>query len=357
MSVTVNGTNGLVFSDGTIQGTAGAMAFRNRIINGDMRIDQRNNGAAVTISGAVANHLTVDRWGTLLSADSKFSLQRSSVAPTGFINSLLATSLAATSLAASDRFVVRQMIEGYNVADLDFGTANAKAFTVSFWVRSSLTGTFGGAANNSAADRSYPFNYTISAANTWEYKTLTIPGDTSGTWLKESNIGLRLVFSLGCGSTFSGTAGAWATGQLLQPTGSTSVVSVNGATWQVTGVQLEKAEAATSFEYRPIGTELALCQRYYETSEGAVIAGSVGNSSLDRLFPFSGNAFYVTKRAIPTVIINGNTAVGYSSAIARTVGSVSGTTTKRICGFIQLTAVTSNANEPHVYSWTASAEL
>ena len=238
--------------------------MRNRIINGAMVIDQRNAGASVTPTTGV---FTLDRWlAGAYSASSKFSVQQNASAvtpPAGFKNYLGVTSLSAYSVAAGDFLTLQQSIEGYNSADLDWGTANAKTVTLSFWVRSSLTGTFGGALANSASDRSYPFSYTISVANTWEYKTVTIAGDTSGTWVGATNdIGINLRIGLGVGSTYTGTAGAWAGSNIFSVTGATSVVGTNGATFYITGVQLERGSTATSFDYRTYGTELALCQRY-----------------------------------------------------------------------------------------------
>jgi hypothetical protein len=234
--------------------------FKNRIINGAMVIDQRNAGASVT---PITAAYTLDRWQFLISQSSKFTTQQSSTAPTGFINSILVTSSSAYSVLTGDYFTVRQAIEGLNVADFAWGTANAVTVTLSFWVRSSLTGTFGGAINNNAGDRSYPFTYTINSANTFEQKTVTIAGDTSGTWLTTNSRGMMISFGFGVGTTFSGTAGAWAAANYVSATGATSVVGTNGATFYITGVQLEKGSTATSFDYRPYGTELALCQRYY----------------------------------------------------------------------------------------------
>ena len=247
------------------------MAGRNRIINGDMRIDQRNAGASVTITDAVNITYTLDRWNVYGSVASKFSVQQNAgsvTPPVGFTNYLGATSLSAYSVGSSETYVIQQYIEGFNVADLGWGTANAKTVTISFWVRSSLTGTFGGALRNSAFNRSYPFSYTISSADTWEYKTVTVAGDTSGTWLTNNGIGIRLVFSLGTGSTLSGTSGAWAGSSLLSATGATSVIGTSGATFYITGVQLEEGSVATPFEYRQYGQELALCQRYYQAYYG-----------------------------------------------------------------------------------------
>jgi hypothetical protein len=238
--------------------------MRNRIINGAMVIDQRNAGASVTIPASITTY-TVDRWGGFGSQASKFSVQQNAgsvTPPTGFINYLGATSLSSYTVGASELFILIQNIEGLNATDLGWGTANAKTVTLSFWVRSSLTGTFGGYFSNSAQNRSYPFSYTISAANTWEQKSVTIAGDTTGTWLRTNGIGIQVGFNLGSGSTFSGTANTWAGSFYSAPTGATSVVGTNGATFYITGVQLEVGTQATSFEYRQYGTELALCQRY-----------------------------------------------------------------------------------------------
>ena len=265
MTVSINGTSGLTFNDASTQNTAATgFGFKNRIINGAMVIDQRNAGASVGTAGAAGGY-SVDRWQNIYTQVSKFTVQQDAGAvtpPTGFIDYLGVTSSSAYSVLTGDTFVIQQPVEGFNTSDLGFGTANASSVTLSFWVRSSLTGTFGGALANSAGTRSYPFSYTISAANTWEQKTVTIAGDTTGTWLTNNGIGILVRFGLGSGSTFSGTAGAWAAGNIVQPTGSVSVVGTNGATFYITGVQLEKGSTATSFDYRPYGTELQLAQRY-----------------------------------------------------------------------------------------------
>ena len=234
--------------------------FRNRIINGAMVIDQRNAGAAVTSNGA----FPVDRFTVSNGTDGAFSAQQDSSVPAGFTKSTKITiTTADTSLAATQNLSFLQRIEGYNIADLNWGSANAKTVTLSFWVRSSLTGTFGGALRNNDTNRSYPYTYSISVADTWEYKTVTITGDTSGTWATDNNTGINLIFGLGAGVDRSGTAGAWNSNTNSSATGAVSVVGTNGATWYVTGVQLEVGSTATSFDYRPYGTELALCQRYY----------------------------------------------------------------------------------------------
>ena len=239
--------------------------FKNRIINGDMRIDQRNAGASVTVGATTV--YTLDRWAAIGSQASKFTVQQNAASvtpPVGFINYLGATSSSAYTVLTGDYFLLKQVVEGLNIADLAWGTANAATVTLSFWVRSSLTGTFGGSLGNSASNRSYPFSYTISAANTWEQKTITITGDQSGTWLTTNGIGINIYLGLGVGATFSGTAGAWAGSNFLSATGATSVVGTNGATFYVTGVQLEKGSTATNFDVRDYGRELMMCQRYYQ---------------------------------------------------------------------------------------------
>jgi len=237
--------------------------FKNRIINGGMVIDQRNAGASVTFDNGV---YPVDRFRSNASQTGKATAQQNAgsvTPPSGFSNYLGITSSSAYSVSSSDYFTIQHNIEGLNVSDLGWGAAGAQTVTLSFWVRSSLTGTFGGALSNSAFNRSYPFSFTISAANTWEQKSVTIAGDTSGTWLTTNGVGIRLFFGLGVGSTVSTTAGAWAAGNYYAPTGATSVVGTNGATFYITGVQLERGSTATSFDFRDYGRELILCQRYY----------------------------------------------------------------------------------------------
>jgi hypothetical protein len=258
-------------SDGV--SSSGLYGFKNRIINGAMVIDQRNAGASVT---PINNQYTLDRYYSVLSQASKYTVQQSTTAPASFINSLKVTSSSAYSIGAGDYFAIYQAIEGLNVADLAWGTASAKPVTLSFQVYSSLTGTFGGVITNSATDRSYPYTYTISSANTWTSISVTIAGDTSGTWLTTNGVGLRVSFGLGVGSTYSGTAGAWAGALYISATGATSVVGTNAATWYVTGVQLEKGSTATSFDYRPYGTELVLCQRYFYLSNPSNTAKNGG---------------------------------------------------------------------------------
>jgi len=320
MPITLDGTNGITtpMYNGSITANAvtPSVNMKSRIINGAMVIDQRNAGASVTIT--TDGTYTLDRWQALLTQSSKYSVQQNAgsvTPPTGFTNYLGVTSLSAYSVLAADYFTLQQNIEGFNIADLDFGKATAKAITLSFWVRSSLTGTFGGTVANSAQSRCYPFTYTINAANTFEYKTITIAGDTSGTWLTTNGIGFRLNFGLGVGSTYSGTAGAWSSSVLLSATGATSVVGTNGATFYITGVQLEVGSTATSFDYRPYGTELALCQRYYElitdaTSQNAIFYDGYTNGANLASLTLT---YKATKRAAPTAAVVGSFSTSNTS--------------------------------------------
>jgi len=249
--------------------------MRNRIINGDMRIDQRFAGAATTNA---INDFVVDRWVVGQTTTGKLIAQQNSnslTPPPGFTTYLGVTSQSAYSIGSSDIFRIYQTLEGYNIADFGWGTANAITATLSFWVRSSLTGLFGGAFNNAAGR--YPFSYTINSANTWEYKTITIVGSTTlGAASITNGSGISIQFSLGTGTTYSGTAGVWSATNYLSATGTTSVVGTSGATFYITGVQLERGSTASSFEYRSFGNELALCQRYFQKSyDQATALGTV----------------------------------------------------------------------------------
>ena len=293
--------------------------FKNRIINGAMVIDQRNNGASVNVTN---NLYTLDRWVFDSSQTGKLTCQQNAASvtpPAGFANYLGITSSTSYSVLTSDTFTLKQNIEGFNTADLGFGAAGASTVTLSFWVRSSLTGTFGASLVNSAFNRSYPFSYTISSANTWEYKTITVAGDTSGTWVGATNgIGLRVYFNLGAGSTYVGTANTWNAGGYVSPSGATSVVGTSGATFYITGVQLEKGSTATSFDVRSYGTEFQLCQRYFE------ILGSTSNSLLFQTYAVVGGTgterssvyYKVLKRTTPTATVVGTWVYSNGSGLA-----------------------------------------
>jgi hypothetical protein len=251
--------------------------MRNRIINGDMRIDQRNAGAAVTVNNSAAFYAT-DRWfGFGMTTAGVFTLNRSTSSPTGFTNSLAATCTTAdASIAAGDRYIINQPIEGFNAADLGFGAAGAQTVTLSFWVQSSLTGTYCAALINAAGNRSYVAEYSIAVANTWEYKTIYIPGDTTGTWLSDNNIGVGVRFTLATGTTYQTTANAWAAGNFNATSNQVNWMSSSSSrTFRITGVQLEPGTVATPFERRSYGQELALAQRYFQKTFG--LAGDYVN--------------------------------------------------------------------------------
>jgi hypothetical protein len=314
MSLIIDGTTGVTFNDSSLQGAAASpYVLKNRIINGDMRIDQRNAGASIT---PTSGQYSIDRWKCYLSQSSKYTIQQNAgsvTPPAGFTNYLGVTSSSAYSVLTGDYFFIAQFVEGLNFADLGFGTANAQAVTISFWVRSSLTGTFGGSIVNGGSNRSYPFTYTISAANTWEQKTVTIAGDTSGTWLTTNGIGCQVIFSLGAGATYSGTAGAWAGANYTSATGATSVVGTNGATFYITGVQLEIGASATPFERRLYNQELANCQRYYYRAVSGASFGRFGSSYNSATNTALGIIqFPVTMRGIPAALEQSGTAGDYA---------------------------------------------
>jgi hypothetical protein len=340
--------------------------MRNRIINGAMVIDQRNAGASV----ANIQGYSVDRWASFSIANS-FSAQRSTVAPVGFTNSLLFTTTTSATPSASDYRFVGQFIEGFNVADLGWGTSDAKTVTVSFWVRSSLTGTFSAALKNGAETRSYPFSFTINAANTFEYKTVTVAGDTTGTWLTDNGIGLRLHFNLGSGSSRLGTAGAWAGSSLDGTTGSVALVETNGATFYITGVQLEVGTQATSFEYRQYQQELALCQRYYQTSyvSGTAVNSATGPTEgasficINTSDSTNGGMLPVTMRGTPTFAMYSTVGGAGSPSVRDNVTGASVTGITLIGGIttslprLSKLGGLSTLGTPYSAHYTASAEL
>jgi hypothetical protein len=293
--------------------------MRNRIINGDMRIDARNAGAAVTVN--TAGIFSVDRWANIARATGGgvYSAQQVSDSPTGFNNSLkLTVTTADTSLGTSDYYFSWQKIEGYNTADLMFGTANAKTVTLSFWVKSSITGQFSAFLINSAESYSQPFAYTISAADTWEFKTITFTGATAGTWIGSTNgTGLIVGFGLANGTSLQGTSGSWGATYYYGSTGDVNWMATIGNTFQYTGVQLEAGSVATPFERRPYGTELQLAQRYFEMSYdiGTALGTATSTGAVYRTLdtgPLSFASpgailFKVTKRSAPTVVLYGTT--------------------------------------------------
>ena len=317
----VNG--GIQFTDSIGTSNITPYALRNRIINGDFVVSQYNSSSSVT---PTANgQYVIDRWNIALSVASKLSVQQNAggiAPPVGYNSYAGITSLSNYAVAAGDFFCLVQPIEGFNVRDLGFGLASALPVVLSFWVRSSLTGTFGGSITNSGSTRSYPFIYSIASANTWTFISVPIPGDITGTWLTSNALGLRVAFGLGVGTTFSGASGVWAGANYLSSTGAVSVVGTNGATFYITGAQLEKGIYATPFEWRNYSDTLAECQRYYlsTTFGGTGFASSATNIRAAVSFP-------VTMRAAATSVANPAIAtfsVGGASFSQSAAGSVSG---------------------------------
>jgi hypothetical protein len=332
--------------------------FRNRVINGDMRIDQRNAGANVAIANNASSYIT-DRFRADAPADQSMTFQQqTSVVPTGFTNALKVTAGTATT-NVSNQPGLFHFVEGYNTADLGFGTANAKTITLSFWVRSSLTGTFGVCFENNDGNRAYIASYTINVADTFEYKTITIAGDTSGTWNTTNQRGISVIFDLGYGTTWSAAASsAWANlSNDRGLTGGAKLAANTGATWYMTGCQLEVGSTATNFDVRSYGTELALCQRYCNVYGENVytIFGTMG-------FAFSGTGFSsvtpfpVEMRAIPTVAYTGNTrAVSGSDSISVTSAVFNTSNSNKKIALVE-PAVASGLTTNRGYFWSANAD-
>lgn len=305
MSVTINGTNGLTFNDNTTQATspfAGGLGFRNRIINGDMRISQR--GTSFSLSSSA---YTLDRWQIDASGGGAFSIQQSSDAPTGFSNSMLITvTTADSSIAAGDYYILTQRIEGFNVADLGFGSASVSPVAISFWVKGSVVGTYAvSILAFNAAYRTYLGTITINSANTWEQKSLVVSGDTASVIRTNNNWGLGLAFDLGCGSTFNGTAGSWVAGEKYGTGSTVKLISTLNATLQITGVQLEKGSTATSFDYRDYGREEILCRRYLNAYGGDGINDILAFGTMySTTQGIVGVPFPVPMRATPTLSVS-----------------------------------------------------
>jgi len=272
--------SGHVQIDGQQLPTAGALSSRNRIINGAMVHDQRNAGSSVTINSSNALY-SLDRFQSRIEqATAAMTVQQSTTAPAGHAYSLLHTVTNTTAPAAGNRVHTRQIIEGYNIADLGWGSANAQTITLSFWVRSSVTGLFGVGFINSAENRSYVGTYTVNTADTFEYKTITVDGDTSGTWLTNNSNGIRVTFDLGSGTNFNATsADAWEAKEACRTSSCVNFQQNSGATLYLTGVQLEVGEKATPFEHRSYGDELARSERYYQVAEGGYFGPSVNGAN------------------------------------------------------------------------------
>jgi hypothetical protein len=365
MSVSYGGDS-IEFADVSVQ-SGGWTGFKNRIINGAMVIDQRNAGAATSSS---INGYTLDRWSVAQSTTGKLIVQQNAgsvTPPAGFSKYLGVTSQSAFSVGSGEYYWIYQTIEGYNIADLNWGTASGVPVTLSFWVRSSLTGSFSGSFRNSNGGQQLLFTYTINSANTWEYKTIVVPAPNTGsTWTSDNTHGVQINWSLGIGTTYtSGTVGTWSTNTSYASTGSVSVVGTNGATFYITGVQLERGSTASSFEYRPYGTELFLCHRYYEKSYAiGTTAGTI--TSVNNMQGIRGNGMFmskvvykVTKRATPgTVSIYSST----TGTVARVNNAQTGSDEVASIndsgdGSFQGQGTTSTLQDTYRYHWISDAEL
>jgi hypothetical protein len=330
-------TNAILDSSGGNTATVNGMTptaqslqgFRNRIINGAMVIDERNGGAAVTPTNILGATYLLDRWATYGSVASKFSVQQNAgsvTPPAGYPNYLGVTSLSSYSVGAGEFYYLYQAIESFNMSDFAFGSASASSVTLSFWVRSSLTGAFSGSLTNGAFSRSYPFTYTINAANTWEQKTVTVAGDTTGSWTTGNGTGMNVFFNLGSGSNNLDTAGAWTAAGRVGVTSSQSIVATNGATFYITGVQLEAGSVATPFERRDYGTELARCQRYYWSLKSAAANGNYLRYASGQAISTTGTSFVLIPpakmRVTPAVSSTGSFAVWDGVSVHPTTGTV-----------------------------------
>ena len=287
-----------------------SMMFRNKLINGDMRIDQRNAGAAVTGVGGTPGVYSLDRFRNgFPSTTARYSIQQVNDAPAGFYNSLKVTiTTPESSLASNSVSVIGQIIEGFNCYDIKT-TGAQKPTAFSFWVKSSKTGTFVVEFGDFPNARAVSATYTISSANTWEYKTIAFPADTGATWTASNSSAAILQFFLFAGSDFtSGTLQTtWASyTNANRAVGQSNLADTNGATFYITGVQLEVGTVATQFEHRPYGAELSLCKRYYATGRVSGLVGYAGG----RLSSFTDVNFEVEMRAIPTAYVSYNGTVG-----------------------------------------------
>ena len=350
--VKVDGTSITASGSGVLTVPASAVQPMNdnRIINGDMRIDQRNNGA----SGTATNGYTIDRWGYIASQVSDkgklagaTSRAARDQALTGFGGFISLLSQSAYTPLATDFFGFAQNIEADTVSDFAWGMPNAQPVTLSFWAGHSQAGTYSGSIANAAGTRSYPFTYVNNAA--WTKYSITIPGDTTGAWVMSGNAGGVLVrFDLGSGANFRGPAGAWASGNYVGVTGSVNIVATNGAGFNLTGVKLEVGSVATPFNRQSLAKSMIDCQRYYQTFGGFLYAytannGYYGGATTTAYLP-------VMMRAAPTVVVNlGTTAGGWTGGLSASQN------VQNIQCWAAITQTTASANA--IFTGTASAEL
>jgi len=341
------------------------MGFKNRIINGAMVIDQRNAATAVTVNNTAV--VTLDRW---LVEDGLttgiLSAQQVSDAPFGFINSLKVTaSTGSGAIGAGEYAVITQLIEGNNVADLAWGSASAISVTVSFWVKATTTGNYSCTLYNNGASRINPQSYTINVAGTWEQKTITFTGDTTGTWLTNNGRGIVVNFYIALGTTYQSSSG-WNALSKYGVSGTTNGLVTTGNTFQITGVQLEAGTQATSFDFRDLSRELIMCQRYYAKSyDYGTIPGSsnIGNGRVGYYAADTNTTCYaklpINMRVAPTLTVYStyDGASGYAREGGTTTNKVVtplGTGETSVLYALLGTATATNFYYTH---YTVSAEL
>jgi hypothetical protein len=330
---------------------------RNRIINGDMQVDQRNSGSSVPISTSTL--YTVDRMVAAVNASPTGTWtvqQQTATPPSGFATYIRATvGTAQASPSATQIAILETILEGNTTNDFQYGTSGAVNAVLSFWVRSSLTGTFGGVVKNTTGGKSFPFNYSIPSANTWTQITVSVPGDTASALGTGINVGFQIVFiGLMVGSTFQGTpTGAWQSGNYFGTTTGTNILATSGATFDVTGIQFEIGNTATTFESLSYGFQLFRCQRYYQAASyywsGYMNTGGF-NYGYTVLFP-------ATMRTTPTVVANfTNLTADNGSTTCACVAGV--TFNLSLYSFSYYTNPgTNNRSGSYTLAWTASADF
>jgi len=302
MALSTIGTNQIASEAVTVpKVTDQVLTNRNLIINGAMTVDQRNSGSAVA---APHNTYTLDRLNVYQSGDAAYSVQQvSDVVPDGFTNSakIACTTADTNGFGATDYYMLTYNFEYNQIRSLEFGTSSAKQVTLSFYVRSNLTGTFSGALESGDGGRHYVFEYTINSANTFERKSITIPGDTSGTWTGTYNArGMKIRLALALGADYDGTAGTWGTDESYGSTNQTNFVSSTSNVFYISGLQFEEGDTATPFEHEDYATTLRKCKRYYELLDTTVYPTNYSTVSL-------GNFFWTEqKRVEPTLSVDSN---------------------------------------------------
>ena len=348
LRITSNGNVSLSSGQVVTPNTSGSLAARNRIDNGAMEVAQRG-GSETTIDSSTSEYVC-DRWAARGESGDAFLYDQDGSAPYGFRNSLKFNCSNISGGGSNQLYTISQAIEGYNIADFGFGGGSARGMSISFWVKASITGDWGGSVQNESRDRSYPFVYNIAVADDWEYKTVYIPGPTSGSWNNNTGVGIRLNFDMGCGSNFRGNAGSWNNADDRGPSGAISPMQTLNSVWRVTGVQLEMGPAATPFEYRGYPVEFVRCQRYYQRigyGNHLAIINAINNNSARIPIPM----FQTEMRAQPSYTVP--TLTAFSSGTQFTVSSTHNPS-KNGGGYVQLNSSPTNG----IYlKLIASAEL